>query len=770
MTMLFRHILSFFILNALIIASPPAASATLSDTALARLAAKLAPGEFRKLNANLPDAFETYHDFLRHTFTSDCPDQWGEQGHWHRGRGQAFFLGDRTQSAQQRDPDDDDIVFVSYLAGENRWVHNSKTGVRDSNDHHPYSQMALDEKRDRYYRIKNDTAWVYDIGADTRKGYEGPQAWTRVNHVFPGGGNSPKEVHEALDRIVMADEDGNVYGINPDDFSDQILLGTRPGQNSYQSLMTYNRVRNELLWIGGTYSTTRQMVTLVDAQGNVVAKNDAPSEVVTNISKARIFYDPTTGNYLLLDDRGASTKGVLWEYSPSLDEWRVAVDFAQETTIEWPGNYCGHVMIPLDEYGVIMWMTRYGTRLYRHKSIFSGNEEPTSEPEPTPDPGPIPDPEPTPELSGEHPFYAITATMQPGEFRPVETTFPPGVGSMSRMNHTSWHPDDDSAGTFGVGWTDRTLFDPQTGRLFNVLMRSKYTRSITWLEPDLRWTGIMAPPEAGIGGRRPYNRLMDGGDGYMYFAPGDRIGRLTRAPYKNPAQWEDVGAPPLPMDYSGHAVGDYSTIWHPDIGKFVFYIFGRGPNEDVGIEAHEQGHVWIWGPGDDQWTRPDNHPDETASPGRTQSSGYGGTTLYNPVRREVLIYGGSANWSNPHPLGPQCMATINSEGEFRRHGPSGLPYSAKKERITFDPVTGDYIMTVGPEHRGDQTDLKMYVGDPIRGKDWELIHDWVGLTGADRPLHHYENWHRVTPLPGTDVLIWSDLRRGIVLQRLPATH
>ncbi|TDY03802.1 hypothetical protein EDC23_0172 [Thiohalophilus thiocyanatoxydans] len=764
MTILFRHILAFFLLNALVIASLPAASATSSDTALARLATKLAPGESRELNARVPDEFETYNNFLRHTFTSDCPDQWGEQGHWHRGRGQSFFLGDRTQSTQQRDPDDDDIVFVSYLAGENRWVHNSKTGVRDSNDHHPYSQMALDEKRDRYYRIKNDAVWVYDIEADTHEGYEGPQAWSRVNQSFPANTNSPKEVHEALDHIVMADDKGNVYGVNPDDFSDQTLLGTRSGQSGYQSLMTYNRVRNELLWIGGTNSNSMRMVTLVDAQGNVVAKRNAPDEVSTGIASVRVFYDPSSGNYLLLDNIGSQTPGILWEYSPVKDEWRVAADFSKPEHDWWPGPYCGHVMIPLDGYGVTMWMTRYGTRVYRHKSVFVQGKEPVSKDNPTYEPAPTPESVP----SGDHPFYAIAADMQPGEFKAVETTLPPGVEDMSRMNHTNWHPDDDSNGTFGVGWTDRTLFDPRTGRLFNVLMRGNYTESITWLEPDLRWTGIMTPADSGIGGRRPYNRLMDGGDGYMYFAPqapNDRIGRLTRARYSDPSDWEEV-AMPLPMDRSGHAVGDFSTIWHPDIKKFVLYIYGRGQGKltDAGIADYEQGHVWVWGHGDAGWQHPRNHPDYRGSPGRTQSSGYGGTTLYNPVHREVLIYGGSANWSDPHPLGPQSTATIDRNGQFKRHGPSGQVYTTGSRRLTYHPITGDYILTV----RGDdKTDLKMYIGDPPRGKAWKLLYDWEGVSGADRPLHPYENWHRVTPLPGTDVLIWSDLRRGVVLQRLP---
>lgn len=741
------------------------------NTNIAELAGGMSPGTTLALSSNLPSGFDGWTDFIRHTLTSVCPDQWGEQGHWHRERGQVFFLGDRTQSSQQRDPDDDDIVFVSYYAEDNIWVHNSKTGVRDSNDHHPYSQMTLDEQRNRYYRIHSDAAWVYDIEADTHEGYEGPQVWTRIDQLFPANPNSPKEMHEMLDLIVMADDKGVVYGVDPDDFSNQAVLGVRQDQAGYQSLMTYNRKRNEMLWIGGNDSANTQMVTLIDSQGHVTAMNDAPDEVATGISGARIFYDPVGGNYLLLDN--SQDTGVMWEYSPEQDEWRVAVDYAKPEHEWWPGPYCGHVMVPLDGYGVIMWVTTYGVRLYRHKSVFAQTSEPpvVDDPEPTPMPGPV----------GDHPFYAIAADMAPGEFRPVETTLPEGVDSISRMNHTNWHPEDDSGGTFGVGWTHRHVFDEATGRLFNVLMRGDYTHSITWLEPDLSWTGIMAPAEAGIGGRRPYNRLF-GLDGYLYWFPQDpseQIGRITRAHCSTPDQWEDVGAPPLPADIS-HSVGDFSAIWHPEIGKFVIYIYGRGRYDiygdltDDGIDDYIQGRVYTWGVGDESWTPPETEanylsipvPEDSypATQGRTQSSGYGGTTIYNPIRKEVMIYGGSANWSNPHPLGPQCTATIDEHGIFRRHGPSGQRYGANYQRLTYHPVSGDYILTT--RQSGSNT-LTMYIGDPPRGKAWEVLYQWKeGESGNGRPFSLYENWHRVTPLPGTDVLIWSDLRRGIILQRV----
>src|SRR5690606_19204735 len=44
-------------------------------------------------------------------------------------------------------------------------------------------------------------------------------------------------------------------------------------------------------------------------------------------------------------------------------------------------------------------------------------------------------PPPLPPIEGEHPFYAVLRTMQPGEFRPVPILgFPDGVSNVESMN------------------------------------------------------------------------------------------------------------------------------------------------------------------------------------------------------------------------------------------------------------------------------------------------------------------------------------------------
>src|SRR5690606_20672250 len=65
-------------------------------------------------------------------------------------------------------------------------------------------------------------------------------------------------------------------------------------------------------------------------------------------------------------------------------------------------------------------------------------EEPEQPEEPEEPEEPV-EPPPPVEYDGDHPFYAIAATMQYGEFRPVPVTqFPAGVSNMLRMNNTAW--------------------------------------------------------------------------------------------------------------------------------------------------------------------------------------------------------------------------------------------------------------------------------------------------------------------------------------------
>jgi hypothetical protein len=352
--------------------------------------------------------------------------------------------------------------------------------------------------------------------------------------------------------------------------------------------------------------------------------------------------------------------------------------------------------------------------------------------------------------------------MAPGEYRRVPASrYPEGVSNMQRMNNTNWFTT--GSGTYGIGWTDRHIFDEETGRLYNIQLREQFPTSVTWMEADLSMDGVPVGPEAGFTRRRPFNRFCDGGDGYLYFAPSvpaDQIGRLVRAHVTTPHLWEDVGAPRInTTSLSGsQSDGSFSLVRDLESGNFLMYTtgIGRGDKAPEGIWEYEIGRVWVWNFGRDAWEMV----------GRTQSCGYVGTLVYNPIRREVLIWGGSNAYSNPHPLGGRCMATYSTDGVFTRHGPSGLFYSAASRRATYHPVTGDYIMMDQLSLEQDGKTVQTYknrtwIGDPVRGKPFRLMQ----IHERGEVFSSYENYHRVCPLPRTDVLIWSDCIKGIILHK-----
>ena len=139
--------------------------------------------------------------------------------------------------------------------------------------------------------------------------------------------------------------------------------------HGYHSSARYNPKRGDMLFIGGNHS--RRTVDILTADGQLVHRKDAP--FAFSIRSDNLAHDPVTGNYLvLLDDR------ILWEYSPDLDEWRVARDMRGAFS-DWPfGRHEGIVPIVIDELDIILWNHGSAARLYRHKSVFSGPEATTS--------------------------------------------------------------------------------------------------------------------------------------------------------------------------------------------------------------------------------------------------------------------------------------------------------------------------------------------------------------------------------------------------------
>lgn len=714
----------------------------LADTVIGQLSATLVPGKFHPLESTLPEGFPTLGDLLRvPKYESGGGGRlsiadWTDSAHWDPLRKQAFFMGLRKNKR-----------FIRYDAASNAWtiipIEGDNAPPTYESYGHMYGRTALDWEKGHYYHLSADTLYRYWIDENRWEKFENTPLDDPIS----------MDYHDEMDALVAV-RGGGGGGTHYTAWMFQDDQWTELGKTTvqgYHASAQYNRKRAEYLAIGGTKSY--RAVNLIDADGTIRVMGDAPWDIT--ISNGVITYDPISGKYLLLRWGGVRT---LYEYDADADTWREAINWQSGG---WPFGSYGHMVpIPIDELGAILWITDTGSaQLYRHISALE-NAPPVEEPD-EPEAPPIEPPPPASEARSK--LYDIAADLAPGEFRPVETTFPPGIDDIVGMLSTTWF-DPDQSGTYGLGWSGRQMFDSNTGRLVVILQRSNHPTSVVWLEPDLSWTGWVPGPDSPLynaGGRRPYERLMQA-NGYVYFSPatpriddpngpsgGRAVGRLIRAPFTDPTAWEETGV--YANRHYAQEVGSYSSEWHPDIGKFVLYI-QAGP--------YPEPNVLLWGEGDSEWVPAPSHPDHEGPVGRTRSSGYIGTTLYNPFHKEVLIYGGSSTYpSGADPQYESWMYTIDAQGRFQAHGPTGVDYRAGGKRLTYNPVTGDYLLL-------DYQALKLWQGDPVRGKPWTLLHDWTDVDSWRRPFGRYQNWHGVTPLPGTDVLIWRDQYRGVILHRM----
>lgn len=295
----------------------------------------------RTLGGVLPPGFENFASF-HNLNTGPEPDTWNARGHWDPGSRRTFFFGDRNAQ-----------VFHSYIASSNQWIHNPLWEGMPAN-HHQYGAVAFDRQRQHYYRKSGGKLFRFLISENR---------WEAAADFVPVSEYSPMEYHPGLDAIVAVG-DFELHAFRAGSWSS---LGNS-AHHGHHSNVIFNRVRAELLIIGGNRS--RNAVTLMDMQGSLTEMKPLPFN--WRAQHHVLTYDPTTGNYLVLHRR----ERTLWEYSPVHDEWRLARDWGHEPG--WPfGQYFGHVLIPIDEYGTLLWIHRTGPVVYRHQSAFltsRGNE------------------------------------------------------------------------------------------------------------------------------------------------------------------------------------------------------------------------------------------------------------------------------------------------------------------------------------------------------------------------------------------------------------
>lgn len=158
---------------------------------------------------------------------------------------------------------------------------------------------------------------------------------------------------------------GTVIAWNPDDGSVTTLSGAHPTQVGRHSHAIYNPIRDEVLFFSGD---TREAVSIVGADGVVMAQENAPAAMFDGKSQATMFefYDPVTGNYLTYSQSGRW----IYEFNPDAvgTKWALARTLAG-TPNSGP-TYHGWMICPIPEAGVILWQHRQLVRLYKHQGVL----------------------------------------------------------------------------------------------------------------------------------------------------------------------------------------------------------------------------------------------------------------------------------------------------------------------------------------------------------------------------------------------------------------
>src|SRR5690606_13408719 len=140
---------------------------------------------------------------------------------------------------------------------------------------HPYCHQALDDKGGYFYYMPlHETIYQFEIDTST---------W-RLFALDPKSSKHPWQAgacwHEGLGMLLTGDGNisGNMFrlrGWKPGDraWTDLGELG----HNCYHTHARYNRVRGDMVMIGGNHNMNR--VTLIDAKGDVYRMADKPNEI-----------------------------------------------------------------------------------------------------------------------------------------------------------------------------------------------------------------------------------------------------------------------------------------------------------------------------------------------------------------------------------------------------------------------------------------------------------------------------------------------------------
>lgn len=349
-----------------------------------------------------------------------------------------------------------------------------------------------------------------------------------------------------------------------------------------------------------------------------------------------------------------------------------------------------------------------------------------------PDPIPPPQPPQPPPVTGNGLLYDIASTLTPGEWRRVDTTWPGKADGKTFKDFQYVEVAD------GMGWSERLV--EYNGTLLFPLMRDKPPTALMGMTADGDWWRIEHPQGWSLtdGERRPFNRHFRD-DTYFYWAPSDEkvlMGYFLRTPLANPGVFERYGIPI--GDSQMDTVGNFSVCLAEDWGRFFAYTPG--------------GKLRSWAEGETAWREHAAH-----IPKNERSSGYAGTVIWNPIRKEIISIGGQYFGTNPDVSNRGLRVTApDAPAElFYATLPDGAPMlgiTAANERFTYHPVTGEYLQLYddGVIYRSPD------------GAQWSVYQDLRDL----KPWGNWEQYIPWTRLGETDCLVAVSHIEGVWLHRV----
>lgn len=269
------------------------------------------------------------------------------------------------------------------------------------------------------------------------------------------------------------------------------------------------------------------------------------------------------------------------------------------------------------------------------------------------------------------PIGRIAATLKPGSFVKLETELPPGTTTLSDLFRVKV---DDHRRLSIDGWTDSAHWDPKRKRTFFIGMR-KYKKFISYDALTNRWQELgwagEPPPKLEKFGHVYGRTALDWKRGHYYWLAPDKVLNRYRI---DDSRWDAI---------RGVAMSGYISMeWHEKLDMLI----AINPGHEV--VAFRDG--------------------ETKVLGKSAVHGYHSVGRYNRTRGEMLFAGGNQS--------RRKVSSIAHDGKIRDHRDAPFDISIGNASLTYDPLTGNYLVMLGKQRQ-------LYEYDPDR-EEWRLAGEW----------------------------------------------